>query len=121
MEKYKTTRIWAHTLSKLRMIAAMTNTSIVKVIDRLADEELKRLKEKGQEQCYCAVLAKESPFATRLNSQARQASADRAWFALSRFYENCKVHKPGKKGYPKFQHDNRSVEVRRFGAYQMAF
>ncbi len=51
MEKYKTTRIWAHTLSKLRMIAAITNTSIVKVIDRLADEELKRLKEKGQEQC----------------------------------------------------------------------
>jgi hypothetical protein len=51
MEKYKTTRIWAHTLSKLRLIAAMTNTSIVKVIDRLADEELKRLQEKRQEQC----------------------------------------------------------------------
>jgi hypothetical protein len=45
MEKYKTTRIWAQTLSKLRLIAALTNTSIVKVIDRLADEELKRLKE----------------------------------------------------------------------------
>ncbi|MFL5693924.1 MAG: hypothetical protein ACJ795_19195 [Ktedonobacteraceae bacterium] len=50
MEPYKTTRIWARTLSKLRLIAAMTNTSIVKVIDRLADEELQRLKEKEQRQ-----------------------------------------------------------------------
>jgi len=70
-------------------------------------------------QCYCATLAKEYPFAACLNSQARQASADRAWFAISRFYDNCKTKKPGKKGYPKFQHDNRSVEVRRFGAYWM--
>jgi IS605 OrfB family transposase len=63
-------------------------------------------------QCYCSVLAKEFPFAARLNSQARQAAADRAWFAISRFYENCKQHKPGKKGYPHFQHDNRSVEYK---------
>ncbi len=70
-------------------------------------------------QTYCAVLAKASPFASRLNSQARQASADRAWFAIDRFYTNCREHKPGKKGYPQFQHDNRSVEVRRFGAYWM--
>src|SRR3984893_6261647 len=63
-------------------------------------------------QCYCALLAKEYSFANHLNSQARQASADRAWFAISRFYDNCKNHKPGKKGYPKFQHDNRSVEYK---------
>jgi putative transposase len=72
---------------------------------------------KNDLQCYCALLAKEYTFAHHLNSQARQASADRAWFAISRFYENCKTRKPGKKGYPQFQHDNRSVEVRRFGAY----
>lgn len=66
-------------------------------------------------QVYCAVLAKEFPFATCLNSQARQAAADRAWFAISRFYENCKGHKPGKKGYPKFQHNNRSVEYKQTG------
>jgi len=66
-------------------------------------------------QCYCAVLAKEYPFASRLNSQARQASADRAWFAISRFYEHCKNHKPGKKGYPQFQHDNRSIEYKHTG------
>ena len=70
---------------------------------------------KNDLQCYCAVLAQEYPFATRLNSQARQASADRAWFAISRFYDNCKNHKPGKKGYPRFQHDNRSVEYKQTG------
>src|SRR6266567_9549633 len=43
-------------------------------------------------QCYCAVLAQEYSFAACLNSQARQASADRAWFAISRFYENCRNH-----------------------------
>ncbi|HZU01002.1 MAG TPA: transposase [Ktedonobacteraceae bacterium] len=70
---------------------------------------------KNDLQCYCAVLAQEYPFAARLNSQARQASADRAWFAIARFYDNCKSHKPGKKGYPHFQHDNRSVEYKTTG------
>src|SRR5690348_3457442 len=66
-------------------------------------------------QCYCAVLAKDFPFANRLNSQARQAAASRAWCAIERFYENCKQKKPGKKGYPRFQHDNRSVEYKQTG------
>ena len=66
-------------------------------------------------QCSCAVLAQEYSFAAQLNSQARQASADRAWAAISRFYENCKEKKQGKKGYPKFQHDNRSVEYKQTG------
>ena len=70
---------------------------------------------KNDLQCYCATLAKDYPFASRLNSQARQTSADRAWFAISRFYDNCKNHKPGKKGYPQFQHDNRSVEYKQTG------
>ena len=66
-------------------------------------------------QCYCAQLAQESHFARHLNSQARQASADRAWFAIGRFYDNCREHKPGKKGYPKFQRENRSVEYKQTG------
>ncbi len=66
-------------------------------------------------QSYCAVLAREYSFATLLNSQARQASADRAWAAISRFYENCKQKKPGKKGYPQFQHENRSIEYKTTG------
>ena len=43
MERYRTTRLWEPTLKKLRVIAALTDTSIVRVIDRLADAELKRL------------------------------------------------------------------------------
>ena len=70
---------------------------------------------KNDLQCYCAVLAREYSFASLLNSQARQASADRAWAAIARFYENCKQKKPGKKGYPRFQHDNRSVEYKTTG------
>jgi putative transposase len=66
-------------------------------------------------QCLCAVLAATYPFAASLNSQARQASADRAWSAIVRFYENCQKKKPGKKGYPRFQHDNRSVEYKQSG------
>jgi hypothetical protein len=66
-------------------------------------------------QCLCAALARDYSFAGRLNSQARQAAASRAWFAISRFYKNCQNHKPGKKGYPQFQHNNRSVECKTTG------
>jgi putative transposase len=66
-------------------------------------------------QVYCSQLAQEYPFAALLNSQARQASADRAWLSIARFYKNCREKKPGKKGYPRFQHDNRSVEYKATG------
>ena len=59
---------------------------------------------------YCKVLAKEYPWAKKLNSMARQASAERAWSAIARFYvseagrsPNGKAKKPGKKGFPKFR------------------
>jgi putative transposase len=64
---------------------------------------------------YCAVLAKEFPFADKLNSMARQSAAERAWSAISRFFENCKKGLPGKKGYPQFQKDCRSVEYKTSG------
>jgi len=70
---------------------------------------------KNDVQCSCAQLAQAYPFAARLNSQARQASADRAWFAIQRFYDTCKQHQPGKKGFPRFQQDNRSVEYKTTG------
>jgi putative transposase len=50
-----------------------------------------------------AMLAREFPFADKLNSTARQAATERAWAAISRFYDNCKVKISGKKGYPKFR------------------
>lgn len=64
---------------------------------------------------YCAVLAREFPFADELNSMARQSAAERAWSAISRFFERCKSKTPGKKGYPQFQKDNRSVEYKTTG------
>ncbi|MEG4940695.1 transposase [Microcoleus sp. F4-D5] len=64
---------------------------------------------------YCAVLARDFPFADELNSMARQASAERAWSSISRFYDNCKKGIAGKKGYPQFQKDCRSVEYKSTG------
>ena len=62
-----------------------------------------------------AILARLVPFADKLNSTARQAATERAWAAISRFYDNCKAKISGKKGYPKFQKDNRSVEYKASG------
>lgn len=64
---------------------------------------------------YCAVLAKEFDFANKLNSTARQSSAERAWSGISRFFENCKKQIPGKKGFPQFKKHSRSVEYKRSG------
>jgi len=64
---------------------------------------------------YTAVLAKEFSFANNLNSMARQAASERCWFAINRFFANCKIRKPGKKGYPKFQKNCRSVEYKTSG------
>ena len=63
----------------------------------------------------CAVLAKEFDFAKNLNSQARQSSAERAWSAISRFFDNCKKKVTGKKGYPKFKKRGHSVEYKQTG------
>ncbi len=52
---------------------------------------------------FCAVLGSEFEWAKNLNSMARQSSAERAWSAIARFYDNCKKGKPGKKGFPRFK------------------
>ncbi|MEH2419286.1 RNA-guided endonuclease InsQ/TnpB family protein [Nostoc sp.] len=70
---------------------------------------------KNDLQKYCAVLAANFPFASELNSMARQASAERAWSSIARFYDNCKKGIPGLKGYPQFQKDCRSVEYKTSG------
>jgi putative transposase len=62
---------------------------------------------------YCALWAKEFDFALKLGAMARQASAERAWAAISRFYDNVKKGIKGKKvGFPRFQKDCRSVEYK---------
>lgn len=52
---------------------------------------------------YCKTLADSFPWAKKLNSQARQAMAERTWAAIARFYDNCRSGKAGKKGYPKYR------------------
>jgi putative transposase len=64
---------------------------------------------------YSTELRNEFGFVKDLNSMAVQASAERGWAAISRFYDNCKANKPGKKGFPRFQKDNRSVEYKTSG------
>ncbi len=75
---------------------------------------------------YCAVLAAEFPFADELNSMARQSAAERSWGAISRFYDsdaqrasprasNCKNKALGKKSFPKFKKNCRSVEYKSTG------
>jgi putative transposase len=63
----------------------------------------------------CAIMAKEFEWAGKLNSMARQASAERAIFAIQRFFANCKAKKTGKKGYPQFKKHTRSVEYKTSG------
>ena len=64
---------------------------------------------------YCKVLAKQYPFAHKLNSQARQSAAECTWSAISRFYNNCKKKVPGLKAFPKFKKHARSVEYKTSG------
>ena len=62
---------------------------------------------------YCAVLAQEFPFASALNSQARQSSSERAAYAIARYLKPDKKGKRLKK--PRFQKNNRSVEYKTTG------
>lgn len=66
---------------------------------------------------YCAVLVSKFELIKNLNSMAGQARAERAWSAISRFYDNCNKHKPGKEGYPRLtkQKTHGSVEYETSG------
>ena len=64
---------------------------------------------------YNTELRAMYPFVRALNSHACQASVERCWSAIARFYDNCKGKIPGKKGYPKFKKHSRSVEYKQSG------
>src|SRR4028119_57055 len=68
----------------------------------------------GQKELYrlSTLLREEFSFVKALNSSACQASVERAYSAIARFYDNCKKAVPGKKGYPKFKNNCRSVEYK---------
>lgn len=78
-----------------------------------ADRELKV--DKFALNKYSTQLRKDFPFVADLNSMAVQSAAERGWFAISRFYDNCKSKKIGKKSYPRFQKDCRSAEYKTSG------
>ncbi|TVP55382.1 MAG: transposase [Nodularia sp. (in: Bacteria)] len=64
---------------------------------------------------YSTALRQEFKFVEELNSMACQSATERAWLAIDRFYSNCQAKKLGKKGYPRFQKDNRSAEYKTSG------
>ncbi|NET69235.1 MAG: transposase [Moorea sp. SIO1G6] len=64
---------------------------------------------------YNTSLRAEYPFVKDLNSHACQASVERAYSSIARFYDKCKKKVPGKKGYPKFKKFSRSVEYKTSG------
>jgi putative transposase len=61
---------------------------------------------------YNTLLRKEFKFVEDLNSHACQTATERVLRAVNRFYDNCKKQIPGKKGYPKFKKNTRSVEYK---------
>jgi putative transposase len=64
---------------------------------------------------YNTQLRAEFEFVKSLNSHACQASVENVERAINRFFDNCKNNKLGKKGYPKFKKDSRSVEYKTSG------
>ena len=61
---------------------------------------------------YNTKLRAEYSFAKDLNSHACQTAVERVLRAVNRFFDNCRNNKPGKKGYPRFKHNIRSVEYK---------
>jgi putative transposase len=66
---------------------------------------------------YWAVLASQFELAKNLNFLAGKARTERALSVISRFYDNCKKHKPRKKGYAQFKKEQThgSVEYKTRG------
>src|SRR6476620_2844634 len=71
----------------------------------------------GQKELYrlSKTLRAEFPFAKALNSSACQASIERAYSSIGRFYDNCKKSVQENKGYPQFKKNSRSVEYKTSG------
>ena len=71
----------------------------------------------GQKELYRhnTLLRAEFPFVNALNSHACQVAVEWAYSSIARFYDNCRKSVPGKKGYPKFKKNCRSVEYKTSG------
>lgn len=60
-------------------------------------------------------LRAEYSFVKELNSHTCQTAVERVLRAINRFFDNCKKNISGKKGYPRFKHNTRSVEYKTSG------
>jgi len=71
----------------------------------------------GQKDLYRhnTSLRAEFSFVKDLNSHACQTAVERAYSSIARFYSNCRKSISGKKGYPKFKKNFRSVEYKTSG------
>jgi hypothetical protein len=49
-EPYTTMRVWVKTLKKLRMIAVLMDTTIVKVLEQMAEAQLRKLQQAPSEE-----------------------------------------------------------------------
>lgn len=61
---------------------------------------------------YNTQIRAEYPFVKELNSHACQTAVERTLKAINKFYDNCRNQIKGKKGYPRFKHNSRSVEYK---------
>ncbi len=61
---------------------------------------------------YNTQLRAKYTFVAELNSHACQASVENVERAIHRFFKNCKNKKLGKKEYPRFKKNSRSVEYK---------
>ncbi len=95
----------------IRTVQFVRNKAIRYWIDAPKDAKINRFSLNK----YSTELRNDFAFVKDLNSMAVQAAAERGWLAISRFYDNCKSKKSGKKGFPRFQKDNRSVEYKTSG------
>jgi putative transposase len=68
----------------------------------------------GQKELYRhnTKLRAEFPFVNALNSHACQVAVEWAYSSIARFYDNCRKSVSGKKGYPQFKKNSRSVEYK---------
>jgi putative transposase len=95
----------------IRTVQFIRNKSIRYWIDARKEDRMNRFALNK----YSTKLRQEFAFVQEINATVVQAAAERGWLSVSRFYDNCKKKKLGKKGYPKFVRSNRSVEYKTSG------
>ena len=49
IEPYNSTRIWEKTLRKLRLLRGLTGESVVEILERLAEQELKHVQQEQRD------------------------------------------------------------------------